>query len=175
MLNDRRQFGAYCQERGYRRGVEVGTDRADFAHNVLRLWPSCEEFWCFDPYEPYGAGSHDHAYDRTPDLMMACVRLAPFVPAVRIIRQCSRAWSKQLWFRPDFVYVDGLHDFASVAADIDAWWPYVAPGGTLAGHDYAESTPDVIRAVDALVKREGLPLNLTAEPRFPRSWWVVKP
>lgn len=35
----------------------------------------------------------------------------------------------------DFVYIDAAHDFDSVVADIRAWYPKVAKGGCLAGHD----------------------------------------
>lgn len=174
-LTDRKLFGEYCQSKGYTRGVEIGTDRADFALVTLKGWPSCEEFWCFDPYEPSGAPPHDHAYDRLPDLVMASVRLAPYVPAARIVRVRSEDGPKHIWFRPHFVYIDGLHDYESVTQDIATWWPCVAPGGTLAGHDYSQSTPGVIRAVDEFCQREGLPKQLTAEPKFPSSWWVVKP
>lgn len=62
----------------------------------------------------------------------------------------------------DFVFVDGDHTYAAVAADIDAWRPKLAPGGVLAGHDFP--IPDVARAV---------------RDRFPgrfRTWeqcWIV--
>ena len=36
----------------------------------------------------------------------------------------------------DLVFLDGAHDYYSVAADIAAWYPKVRPGGILAGHDY---------------------------------------
>lgn len=36
----------------------------------------------------------------------------------------------------DFVYIDALHDYASVAANINEWWPKVRQGGWIAGHDF---------------------------------------
>lgn len=47
------------------------------------------------------------------------------------------------------VMLDGAHDRASVAADIAAWWPKVAPGGLLCGDDYRPEFPGVVAAVDA--------------------------
>lgn len=35
-----------------------------------------------------------------------------------------------------FVFLDGSHDHASVAADLRAWWGNVHGGGIFAGHDY---------------------------------------
>jgi glycosyltransferase involved in cell wall biosynthesis len=43
------------------------------------------------------------------------------------------------------VFLDAAHDYASVMADLAAWAPKVAPGGTLAGHDI--DSPDVQRAL----------------------------
>lgn len=49
-----------------------------------------------------------------------------------------------------FVFLDGGHTEEEVAADIAAWWPKVAAGGTMAGHDYnARDWPGVVTAVDA--------------------------
>lgn len=174
-ITDRRDFGRLCEHHGFTRGVEIGTDRADFAYHLLKGWKNCEEFWCFDPYEPVGEPPHSHPWDRTPDLMMACARLAEFVPAARIIRMPSTEGPRMLWFKPEFVYIDGLHDYQSVSQDIATWWPQVVPGGILAGHDYCGDTHDVVRAVDDFCKVEGLRPNFTQEPKFAHSWWVYKP
>ena len=42
----------------------------------------------------------------------------------------------------DFVYLDARHDFCAMIEDLEAYWPLVAPGGILAGHDYMTS-PEV--------------------------------
>jgi glycosyltransferase involved in cell wall biosynthesis len=49
----------------------------------------------------------------------------------------------------DFAFIDAAHDYHNVRTDLQAWWPKVRPGGMLAGHDYTNSHPDVICAVDA--------------------------
>ena len=36
----------------------------------------------------------------------------------------------------DFVMIDAAHDFQNVLADINAWWPKIKRGGTMAGDDY---------------------------------------
>ena len=47
----------------------------------------------------------------------------------------------------DGVYIDGSHDFESVTADIRAWLPKVRL--FVAGHDWVDGAPQVIRAVMA--------------------------
>lgn len=71
-------------------------------------------------------------------------------------------WARVLPFEADLVFLDAAHDYASVAADIEAWLPKVRKGGILCGHDYwppgscPEGTPGyfpgVARAVDRLGK-----------------------
>jgi hypothetical protein len=46
-----------------------------------------------------------------------------------------------------FVFLDDAHDYKSVAADLEAWLPKIAPSGTMAGHDY-KTWSSVKRAVD---------------------------
>lgn len=37
---------------------------------------------------------------------------------------------------PDIIHIDAGHDYASVMADLKAWWPLLRPGGVLIGDDY---------------------------------------
>lgn len=48
----------------------------------------------------------------------------------------------------DVVYIDMTHTYEAVKRDIELWLPKVRPGGHIAGHDYADYAPDVVRAVN---------------------------
>jgi hypothetical protein len=65
----------------------------------------------------------------------------------------------------DYVFLDAAHDYESIRADIDAWWPKIKPGGWLAGHDYTDAE-GVRRAVD-----EAFP----AAEKLGTCWLVQKP
>ena len=47
----------------------------------------------------------------------------------------------------DVVFIDALHDYASVVQDISLWWPLVREGGFLVLHDFNHNWPGVMRAV----------------------------
>jgi hypothetical protein len=48
----------------------------------------------------------------------------------------------------DVVFIDLTHTYESVKQDIELWLPKVKKGGLLAGHDYENDWPGVVRAVD---------------------------
>lgn len=55
----------------------------------------------------------------------------------------------------DFVFIDASHDYDSFRKDLFAWFPKVKVGGLLAGHDYAEAYPGIVKAVtDHLANEE---------------------
>lgn len=52
------------------------------------------------------------------------------------------------------VFIDGDHRFESVLRDLCSWWPKVAPGGLIAGHDYSQDIDNVfVLQVKAAVDR----------------------
>jgi len=48
----------------------------------------------------------------------------------------------------DGVFIDADHEYDAVRRDIENWLPKVRKGGILAGHDYHETWPGVIKAVN---------------------------
>jgi predicted O-methyltransferase YrrM len=48
----------------------------------------------------------------------------------------------------DVVFIDLTHTYESVKQDIELWLPKVKKGGILAGHDYENDWPEVVKAVD---------------------------
>lgn len=61
-----------------------------------------------------------------------------------------------LGIRPAVLHIDAGHDYASVIADLERWWPLLLPGGTAIMDDYGNPDwPDVKRAVDDWRHRAG--------------------
>jgi hypothetical protein len=63
----------------------------------------------------------------------------------------------------DFIFVDAEHTYEATKAAIRLWLPHVRMGGLVAGHDYRESYPGVIKAVDeAVVENDVMLLKSTS-------------
>jgi predicted O-methyltransferase YrrM len=91
------------------------------------------------------------AYARENDVYAMFRRnLAPVIDRISVLRlESVKAASYLDDGTLHFVFIDASHDEASVAADIAAWWPKVAVGGLLAGHDYNTDHRGVCDAVGA--------------------------
>lgn len=68
----------------------------------------------------------------------------------------------------DFVYIDAAHDFDSVCADIQAWYPKVRSGGIVSGDDYP--CPAVIDAIKVMLPK----LGYTSLTQIGKTWHIIK-
>lgn len=171
-VKTRADFARLCNERGIKRAVEVGTDRGIFAEQFLHQWKG-EILVCVDHWQPYP----NMPYDRTGDLAMAVQLLAPFRQRVKLARGDAKTLAPTVGgsYFPGFIYIDGDHRYESVKADLETWWPYVQPGGILAGHDYMlPEHEQVVRAVDEFAAAHRLTVHVTELLDEYRSWWVEK-
>jgi len=70
----------------------------------------------------------------------------------------------------DFCYVDALHTYEGVIADLTAWWPKMRPGARFAGDDYTKGWPGVTRAVGEFFGSRNIRVSKSG-----RCWTVIKP
>lgn len=63
----------------------------------------------------------------------------------------------------DSVWIDACHEYAECKADIEAWTPFVKPGGIVCGHDYWAKDSGVMDAVN-----ETGPFSVAEATRI---WW----
>lgn len=58
---------------------------------------------------------------------------------------CARRLNEEF----DMIFLDAMHTYEDVKADIERWWPSLVDGGVMAFHDYGHADfPGVKRAVD---------------------------
>lgn len=170
-ISHRTDFSILANARGYVDAVEVGVDHGVFAREFLSRFKGN---WLFlvDEYQP----CQGFPYDRTADLMVATQALMPWHGRFRFIRMRSvdAAPVVATFISPDFVYIDGCHEEAEVAADLRAWWDVLRPNGMLAGHDFYEGHPGVLAAVKQFAEERGLVVRVTHEQDAPPSWYCYK-
>lgn len=68
------------------------------------------------------------------------------------------------------IFIDAAHDYESVKADLNNFYPKLKSGGIFAGHDYGEKSCGVGQAVDEFVKENNLKLDVMIA-----SWILIKP
>ena len=95
----------------------------------------------------------------------------------------ASAWLRKLCLQADLVHIDAGHEYESVRADIEAFWPVLRAGGILLGDDYSGSWPGVVTAARELAARENVHLhttnpspmvNVSSVPVGYYKWWVRK-
>jgi len=68
----------------------------------------------------------------------------------------------------DLIFVDAGHVYPMVMGDLKAWWPKVAAGGVVAGHDFRYRVGDVRSAVVDFFQESDIFLDSDT------VWWVLK-
>lgn len=126
-------------------GAEIGVDVGAHAEAMLTYCPVALLF-LVDPWpDKYARG-------------YCAGRLARFRTRVTGYQMDSLDGAKK--FTPaslDFVYIDQVHEGASVTADLKAWWPLIKPGGILGYRNYAEGRGEPLdRAIEAFVSENGI-------------------
>lgn len=120
--------------------VEIGTWKGRSARAIGDNLCDGSYLWCID------------AYDTRSDLIESATRgdvvwseaqsnLRDLIERERVLtrRFDSGFAAKSLehaGIKPDFVFIDGSHDYESVRDDIRAWLPLLREHGVLCGHDY---------------------------------------
>ena len=132
----RNELPGFFVEMGYKKGVEIGTYRGDFA---IRFAKEGLEIHTVDPWEftedyhPKRRGNQKRCEELCE---VSKKKLAPY-PNAHIIRKTSMEAVKDFENESiDFVYIDGHHGFKFVTEDIYEWSKKVRRGGIISGHDY---------------------------------------
>lgn len=68
----------------------------------------------------------------------------------------------------DFLFIDGSYKYEYVIKNLDLYYPKIRLGGMIAGHDYHDKSPGVIKAVD-----EKFGTNVKIYPGT--TWSFIKP
>ena len=119
------------------RAVEIGVYRGIFAKHNLRTWTgnyTMIDYWAKRRHDQID-NSMNHAVNRE----LAEQNVAPYAGRVQMIKSLSVPAASRFdaeYF--DWIYVDALHTYEAVLADVRAWWPKLRHGGLMSGDDYGD-------------------------------------
>lgn len=155
-------------------GVELGVAEGEFSERVLRM-QHLGYLYGVDMY----AGDRGH---NNQQYARSLRRLEQYRTSHSLIKMTFD--EALLVFKDesvDFVYVDGYaHTGEDDGRHFDTWWEKLAIGGILAGDDYSDAWPRVIKSVNAFIERRGLYMHLIncieLDSTWSRSptWFAVK-
>jgi hypothetical protein len=155
--------------------VEVGVNSGSLSRQIWAL-PEVGKLYLVDPWSL----EFPNVYFKKDAEIEACYQAVQKEAdkqggKVEVIRKPSLKAAKRFEDGSlDFVFLDGLHDFGNVQADIKAWLPKIRKGGILAGDDYhldKGKRYGVRRAVCTEFQPEELQFIVDRNGK-PRVWWV---
>jgi len=93
-------------------------------------------FDCIDSWDGRNEGGHGYNSNHMVDFIIR-MKLADgyFTPISGVTPEIAKSYANESL---DFVWIDALHEYEYVKADIIAWLPKIKKGGYLGGHDYVE-------------------------------------
>jgi hypothetical protein len=105
-------------------------------------------FSCVDTWEGCEYTHHLKAIQENTLYAEFLTNIEPLNGLINVFKSTSIDAAKAIADKSiDFMFIDASHDYESVKADINAWFPKVKKGGVIAGHDYP-NWAGVEKAVD---------------------------
>jgi len=155
-----------------RHGAEIGVAFGGHAERILSRTGAT--LFCIDPYK------HFDNYDDAMNVSNAEFnrlynftknRLQKYGKRVVFVRKSSQHAAISIKTHLDFVYIDGDHSESGIKDDLLNWFPKIADGGIIAGHDYGHPNfPGVKKIIDQFFGRFNWKIHT-----YPSGvWWVEK-
>lgn len=126
-----------------RRTLEVG------AFCGLSAWGMCLSAKSVTSVDTFKANTAGQQQLEETTTLVAYEQAVSRYRNVRWIQAASQDAAASMDEAFDFIFLDAMHDYENVKADIAAWWPKLNRGGIMAFHDYGHGDfPGVKHAVD---------------------------
>jgi hypothetical protein len=178
-FKNRRELILHLNETNAQIAAEVGVREGYFSKFILDN-TSIKKLYAIDPWENNAELSDCETVFRTCKGL-----LDPFGDRAEMVKGYSPFAAEMFEDNSlDFIYIDGLHDYESVKADIAGFYPKLKVGGIISGHDYhLEDWPGVYNAVNEFISQNELEINVTGTDSpdyeiehdgWKPSWWAIK-
>ena len=168
----RNELPQFFVDMGYKKGVEIGTYRGNYA---VRFAEVGLEIHTVDPFL-FHQDYHPHRIknqQRQEQIYHLAKEKLDRFPNAHIIRKTSMEALDDFEDESiDFVYIDGHHGLKYVIEDIYGWSRKVRKGGIISGHDYAlrrsESLPN-----RPLTMQSKIAVNAYVKAFDIKKWYVL--
>lgn len=141
-------------------GSYIGESTMQFARRFKQV-VSVDPF--VDDYDLNDPACHCWPFNMVYEKFLHNTMPYPNIKSIRLTSDEAVGILKQYQF--DMLYIDGLHTYDGVIADISNYKSLIKPGGFIAGHDYIENAFGVKKAVDE---------NFKIETTFKDTSWIVR-
>lgn len=153
-------------------GIEIGVGEGNYSNSILqntnikKLYSI--DIWELNQFNPDPVGSYNRVLERFKDYI------------VKGRSECIKSNSKNALGRfqdesIDFIYIDGDHSYEGVMNDLQ-YYSKLKKGGVICGHDYSDSWPGTVKAVNEFFKDKTIftisPGSHTDDGQ--PSWLVIK-
>ncbi len=138
------------------KGVEVGVRTGWYSKYILD-----NSYMTLDSVDPWEKNEElstpEECYEFCKNLLL------PYGDRSKMIKGYSPSVCEQYENESlDFVYIDGLHTYEAVKADIEGWYPKVKKNRLICGHDFNPiKWIGVVKAVNEFCKNNNLEFYLT--------------
>ncbi len=134
--------------------VEIVKSHKKIRFDAVDTWQGSPEAIIQHVIDKYGVDAYEQFLKNLWNVLDVVIPIRlPSVHAARLYRDNSL----------DFVYIDADHRYEFVKQDILAWRPKIKKGGVIAGHDYTQDHPGVIKSVNEIFGTPQVDYN---------SWWI---
>lgn len=165
------------KEKGFKIGVEIGTDRGGYAKDICERFPQIK-LYTIDPWLPYNEGDEVKDRKAMQEIEAEARETLSQYPNCRIIHDSSMQAINNFQDESiDFVFIDGDHTYYAVLDDIAEWTKKVKKGGIVAGHDYVKDDfrqYGVIEAVNGYCEKSDIDLFIGKKGTFVPFWFFYK-
>ena len=148
-------------------GIEIGVWKGKNALSILQNL-NIKRLYLIDPYKPFIAKKNNYK-DPTESKIEAHDKLKEYKNKIIFIEKTSDEAVHLIKEQVDFVYIDGLHKYKYVSADIKNYYPLVKKGGVLGGHDFCLVWRGLMIKVISFAIA-----NFKYLHKKEKDWWVVK-
>ncbi|MCH9614504.1 MAG: hypothetical protein SP1CHLAM54_15350 [Chlamydiia bacterium] len=165
----------FIQERKVHTVVELGSLLGLSTRFIANLLPPDGVVYAVDHWK--GSAEHQNPsrtdiYPKLPTLyqqFLSNVIRTGLYKKIIPMRMTTQEAAEVIDVIPDLIFVDASHDFDSVVADLELWFPFIQGHGIILGDDWNWGAPDfpVRRAVQFFAQKYGMKAR-----NYDSCWWI---